>query len=112
MILAISSKGSTPDSGVDPRFGRCGHFLLYDEGSKEYKTLDNIAQFASGGAGVQTAENLVNSGVGVVLTGNVGPKAFHVLDTGGIQVVTGVRGTVNEMVSRYISGEITASRPD
>jgi len=110
MKLAISSTGETLDSEVDLRFGRCGYFILYDDESKEYETLRNSAQVAGGGAGVQAAEKIANSGVKVVLTSNVGPKAFQVLNSAGVMVATGVSGTVKEVVEKYIAGEISVSQ--
>ena len=35
MIVAITSTGNTIESSIDPRFGRCAFFVLYDTESKE-----------------------------------------------------------------------------
>lgn len=110
MKLAISSTGDLPESEVDLRFGRCKYFMMYDEDAKKYEAIENSAQFASGGAGVQAAAWVVNSGAKVVLTGNVGPKAFQVLSSSDVRVVTNVNGTVKGVVDRYVAGELTAEQ--
>ena len=110
MKLAISSTGETCDSEVDLRFGRCEYFMLYDDESKKYESLKNGARLAGGGAGVQAAESVVNSGAKVVLAGDVGPKAFDVLNAAGVLVAAGVSGTVKKVVEKYIAGEISVSQ--
>jgi predicted Fe-Mo cluster-binding NifX family protein len=107
--LAISSSGDTVESTVDPRFGRSKYFMLYDGASEEYTTLVNAARGAGGGAGVQAAETVIQSGASVVLTGNVGPKAFQVLSSADVLVVTEVTGTVKEAVGKFLSGEYPAA---
>lgn len=110
MKLAISSKGKTLESEVDPRFGRCKYFILCDEDLDQYEVLNNGGQSAVGGAGVQAAESVVNSGAKTVLTGNVGPKAFQVMSSSGILVVTDVCGTVKEVIEQYLAGDLTVTR--
>jgi predicted Fe-Mo cluster-binding NifX family protein len=40
-------------------------------------------------------------GVNVVLTGFVGHHGLHILQSAGIEVITGFEGTVGEAVERY-----------
>lgn len=109
MKFAISSTGDTLTSKVEPRFGRCPYFIIYDDESEDLEVLDNGAQSASGGAGVQAAQTIANSGAEVVLTGNVGPKALQTLEAAGISVYPGASGTVQESIAKYISGEMDSA---
>jgi predicted Fe-Mo cluster-binding NifX family protein len=62
----------------------------------------------SQGAGIQTAELMTHHGVGVVLTGYVGPKAFHALSAVGIQIGQNLEDlTVREALERYKSGAVS-----
>ena len=45
--------------------------------------LDNGAALSSGGAGIATAQMIVDKGAQAVITGNVGPNAMRVLTSGG-----------------------------
>ncbi len=100
MKVAISSTGTARDSAVDQRFGRCKYFCVFDTESKEHVAIENTAQFASGGAGIKSAQSVADSGAGIVLTGNVGPNAYGALQAANITIVTGVSGTVLEVFEK------------
>lgn len=114
MQIAVSSQGPGLESPVDPRFGRAAGFVVVDLATMAHRYVDNgAAQAASHGAGIQAADRVARAGVGVVLTGVVGPKAWDALQRAGIQVVEGVEsGTVAEAVERYRAGLLApASAP-
>jgi len=48
---------------------------------------------------------VADKGAQAVLTGNCGPNAFQTLSASGVQVITGVSGTVREAVEQYKSGQ-------
>jgi predicted DNA-binding protein (UPF0251 family)/predicted Fe-Mo cluster-binding NifX family protein len=91
--IAISSEGPGLDDLLDPRFGRAAGFFIYDPETKETDYLNNGAsQARAQGAGIQAAEMVAGAGVGVVLTGFVGPNAFQALNAVGIQVGQDLQG--------------------
>jgi len=49
---------------------------------------------------------MVNKGVDVVISGNIGPNAFQVLSTAGVKIATGAYGTVQEATEMYKSGKL------
>ncbi len=110
MKIAVSSSGETMDAQVDPRFGRCQYFIIYDTDSGGMEVLANEFQNASGGAGTQAAQMVVGKGVKAVLTGNCGPNAFAVLQDAGVQVVTGAAGgTVAAAVENFEQGNLQST---
>ncbi|HOE69138.1 MAG TPA: NifB/NifX family molybdenum-iron cluster-binding protein [Candidatus Omnitrophota bacterium] len=106
MKVAITSEGKTPDAALDPRFGRCKYFLIFDSESGDFESLENSNAQSSGGAGVRAGQMMVSKGVSVVLTGSVGPNASNVLQSAGIKVYTGISGVVSEALRRFRAGEI------
>ncbi|MBN1999112.1 NifB/NifX family molybdenum-iron cluster-binding protein [candidate division KSB1 bacterium] len=107
MIIAITVQDNKTDTPVNPRFGRTAFYALYDEEKKSFSFLENeIALNSTSGAGVQAAQNIVNAGVKVLLTGHCGPKAFRALDAAGIEVYTGVSGTLQEAVDAYFEKKL------
>jgi len=107
MKIAVSSVGNSLETQVDRRFGRCPYFLVVDSETMEVEVVPNMAAGAMGGAGIQAAQMIANKGVKVLITGNVGPNAFQTLSAAGIEIVTGVSGTVKEVVERYKKGELS-----
>jgi predicted Fe-Mo cluster-binding NifX family protein len=114
MRIAVTSKGKSPESEVDERFGRAKYFIIYDTGSERYNVLDNELNLnAAQGAGVQSGELVVREGANVLLTGHCGPKAFRVLSAAGVAVFNGCRGTVEQAIESFQNGEMQqAQTPD
>ncbi len=106
MKVAVSATGPGLDSTVDPRFGRADYFVVVESGTGEIAgVIDNrSARNAAHGAGINAATLVAESGATVVLTGQVGPKAYAVLEAAGIRIVSGAAGTVREAVQRFASG--------
>jgi len=107
--IAVSSEGPTLDSPVDPRFGRAAGFVIIDPETMAFEYVDNGAsQAMNQGAGIQTAELMTHHDVGVVLTGYVGPKAFHSLSAVGIKIGQNLESlSVRAAVEKYKSGQVS-----
>lgn len=109
MRIAISATGPSLDAEVDPRFGRCGHFIIVDTETMEFEGVENTNVMASGGAGIATAQMVANKGVQAVLTGHCGPNAYQTLAAAGIQVITGVGGRIRDAIEGYKAGRFQAA---
>ena len=105
MKLAVSATGGSLDAQVDPRFGRCAYFVIVDSESFEFESIPNTAANAMSGAGIQAAQAVADKGVQAVMTGHVGPNAFQALSSAGIDIITGVAGSVREAVEAFKSGK-------
>lgn len=109
MRIAISANGANLSAQVDPRFGRCQYFIIVDPQTLEFEAVENASKAAGGGAGIASAQTVVNKGIEAVLTGNCGPNAHQVLSAAGISVITGVSGTVKDAIEGYHEGRFKAS---
>ncbi len=114
MRVAVTATGPTAESNVDPRFGRCAYFILADtEKRNEIEAIANPNAQAGGGAGITSAQLVVDHDVTCVLTGNCGPKAYRVLAEADVDVIVGCTGTVKETLEKYRNGELSvAERPN
>lgn len=61
---------------------------------------------ASGGAGVQAAQQIAQKGASILITGNIGPNAASALSASGIKVYLVSGGTIRETVEAYKSGSL------
>jgi len=105
MKICITSEGKDSNSKVDPRFGRCQYFIIADTDTLEYEVVENPNIESMGGAGIQSAQLVASKHVKAVLTGNIGPNAFQTLNAAGIDIYTGVSGSVKEAIAAYKSGK-------
>jgi predicted Fe-Mo cluster-binding NifX family protein len=113
MKIVISSTGPRLDSEVDPRFGRCQYFIIVDLDDMSFEALPNTNLAQGSGVGIQSAKLVADQGANAVLTGNIGPKAQDVLAEVGVDVITGVSGTVRENAQQYKNGKLQPSnQPD
>lgn len=107
MIIAVTSQGPDLTSDVDPRFGRATCFILVNMETGESSCHDNAQNLSAlQGAGVQAGRHVVDLGVEALITGNVGPKAFATLRAGGVNIYTGVSGTVADALEKFKAGEL------
>jgi predicted Fe-Mo cluster-binding NifX family protein len=105
MEIAVSSDGTTLESDVDPRFGRCPYYIIYDTKSGDFKSVENKSGQAAGGAGIQAAQMISDMNIKSVITGNIGPNAFRVLSAASIKVYSGATGSVKDAVEKFKKGE-------
>ncbi len=110
MKIVITAIGNDLNSSVDPRFGRAKNFIIYNTETKEFTVKNNTQNLnAAQGAGIQAAQNIIETGAEVVVTGHCGPKAFRVLSTGNIKIYIGAKGTVQEAVNDFVSGKLKSA---
>lgn len=108
MKIAVTAKGESLESEVDPRFGRAAYILVVDTDSLEIEVINNAENAnAFKGAGIQAASMVSQKKAAVLLTGYCGPNAFKTLEAANVKVVNNVTGTVAEAVQQFKDGKLT-----
>ncbi len=111
MKIAVTSTGSNLKSEMDPRFGRAAYLIIVDPDTMEFKVLENSQnRNLSQGAGIQAGKTIVDNGAEVLITGFVGPKAFVVLESAGIKIVSGAEGRVEDVIRDFKAGKLKESQ--
>jgi predicted Fe-Mo cluster-binding NifX family protein len=106
MKIAVSATGKDLTCQIDPRFGRCQYFIFVDTETMAFEALENEGGMASGGAGVQAAQLVVQKGANALITGNLGPNAASALSASGIKIHFAPGGTVQEVVQAFKAGKL------
>lgn len=109
MKICITSEGQTLEDQVDPHLGRAVFFLLVDTDTMSCQAMPNEAGQAQGGAGVRAAEQIIRAGAKAVLTGHCGPHACRTLQAVGVEIYSGLSGTVRQALQAFQEGRL---KPD
>jgi predicted Fe-Mo cluster-binding NifX family protein len=109
MKIVFTSKGSTWDSIMDPRFGRTDYLIQYDEENDKLELLDNKdSENHAHGVGPKTVQKLFDFGADILITGNgPGGNAAMVLKNSGIKTYIGAGDlTVKEAYEYFKKGQL------
>ena len=106
MKIVISSTGKTSANLLDMRFGRCEYFQIHDTENGEVKILENKGQNSSGGAGIVASNQLIEEKVDAIITGNLGPNAFELIEKSGIKAYKCGNIAISLVLEKYNKGEL------
>lgn len=107
MKVAVTSYGSDCSDKVDPRFGRAAYFMVYDDEQNTWHGASNQQNLeAAQGSGIQAAQNIWKLGADILITGNVGPKAFKVLSANAVKVYSAPESVVQEAYEDFKNGKL------
>jgi predicted Fe-Mo cluster-binding NifX family protein len=109
-LICITAQGPDLNAEIDPRFGRAPYFILVNPDTLEFIALENTQADAQGGAGTQAGQLIISNGAKALLTGSVGPNAFEPLHAAGVEMYTGVSGTVRQVIEDYRAGKLKTTQ--
>jgi predicted Fe-Mo cluster-binding NifX family protein len=106
MRIVISAQGESLEAPASPVFGRCPIYLFVDTETMQFEAVPNPAMNQGGGAGIQAAQFVVEHGAQAVLTGNLGPNAFDVLEAAGVPGYLVPEDTIRQVVEAFKAGQV------
>ncbi|HDQ25757.1 MAG TPA: dinitrogenase iron-molybdenum cofactor biosynthesis protein [bacterium] len=106
MKITITSKGKCLTDDMDPRFGRCAKFIVYETDSGVFEVFENESAAMPGGAGIQAVQFMISKDVKAVKSGSFGPNAYNTLIAAGIDMYSDTQGKVIEVVNRFKDGKL------
>jgi predicted Fe-Mo cluster-binding NifX family protein len=103
MKIAIAKEGQ----GVSGHFGHC-------EGFEVFEVMDEIVRDRAfipnpGHKPGFLPPYLAERGIKVIISGGMGATAQELFKERGISVVVGAQGNMEDVIDRYIKGELTSS---
>ena len=95
---------------VDEHFGHCEYFTVFTINEKnEILSEEKITSPAGCGCKSNIAQTLAQSGVKLMLAGNMGQGAVNVLNSQGIDVLRGCSGDVKCVTESWLAGRLNDS---
>jgi predicted Fe-Mo cluster-binding NifX family protein len=108
MKIAVASTGNNLESAVSPIFGRSSAFIIVDliNGAiKDLSAIENPAKNETG-SGNTAAQFIVDHEIEILISGKLGPVAFHILKNTGIKVFKITSGSVKKNLERFREGKL------
>ena len=96
---------STDNGSVSEHFGRCPQFTIVeitDNKVESKETIDNPGHDTAG----SLPEYLKEIGVDTVIAGGAGPRAVDFFRQYNINLITGITGTIDEVITRVTEGKL------
>jgi len=109
MKISITAQGKELSSEIDLRFGRAKWIIVVvvDSETGDFTAYDNVVNLnATQGAGIQTGQNIADTGVEAVITGNIGPNAFKTLNAAGVKIFLAETQTVQQALDSFKAGKL------
>ena len=108
MKICVSAAAGDLDAQIDWRFGRCPFFVIVEPDTMAFEAVPNENSIDVAGRAFCIAhpETLLNKGVDLVISGNIGPNIYHMFHGAGVDIATVTAGTVKEAIEMYKSGRL------
>jgi predicted Fe-Mo cluster-binding NifX family protein len=101
--ICFTSSGKDLSAELDPKFGRTLYFLIFDTETSEIEVVENPNRDATQGAGIQTAQLILNKDVSMIVTGQVGPNARSILESANVNLIEGAAGKIEDILEQLKS---------
>jgi predicted Fe-Mo cluster-binding NifX family protein len=103
MKIAIPSMGESLTSVVSRTLGRSPFIIIYDNETNKYNSFSNTGYNQQDGSGLQAAELIIQKNADVLLTREIGRKAYSVLMKEYVDIhLLNSSGTVKSVLKKYL----------
>lgn len=107
MKIAMATLEKNMETKLDQTFGRAVYFLFHDTETGESTFIDNPARDASGGAGIKSAQTLVDEGIEALIVFRLGSNAVKVLDGANIKCFRAIDESAQSNIDSFKDGKLT-----
>ncbi|MFC1562683.1 NifB/NifX family molybdenum-iron cluster-binding protein [candidate division KSB1 bacterium] len=105
--IAVAVDGRGINSNISEQFARAEYYLIIEPFSGKYKSIKNPYINFDNSAGVRAAQLISGETEEAVITKNIGPNAYGLLDGLGIKVYTVNSGTAQDAVKKFKEAKLT-----
>lgn len=107
MKLFLTAAGESMGEKIDPSFGRCNYFLIYETEDDSHNYIENPYQDEQTNVSAMVAQYAIDHDCKVVIAVNPGPKAFQLLNDNLIEIYKADEHMkLREAVSKFGKNEL------
>ena len=101
MIIAIAANENQLNAFVDPHFGRCDWYCLFDTETRESLFIENPARNHHEKTGCDAAELLLSKNIDMAIAGRFGTLVVDLFRKNNIQmVIPETQQTLSEIINQ------------
>jgi len=106
MLIAITSDGSDLNSNVSEKFTRAQFIIFYNKDEETFEAFRNPHSAVFGGAGIQTAQLIIENNANAVIACDIGLNAFRLLRSAYVKVYPCLKLKVREVIKEFELGRL------
>lgn len=106
MKIALPVNRKSNDTDICVSFGRTPYLMIYDMQTKQSLFFDNAAADSPGGAGIKTAQFVVDQGAEAVLTPRCGENSAQVLKAAGVKLYKTTGDSAAGEIEKFAAGNL------
>lgn len=107
MLIAITSEGPELNSLVAEKFGKSPFIIFFDTGNNTSESLCNPYANLFDGAGIQTAQFIIEHNSSLVITVEIGSNPLRFLNSTGIKVYSCSKKEVRLVVQEFLEEKLS-----
>jgi len=101
MKIAIAASENHVKSQVDPHFGRCDWYCIFDTETKKTEFIENTSRNHIEKAGCEAVDFLSGKGINIAIAGRFGSKVVEAFRANKIQMIVPEKvKTINEIINQ------------
>ena len=104
MIIVIAASEDYLKSNVDPHFGRCDWYCIYDSDTLKSSFIENTFRYQHEQAGCDAARFFLSKGIKIAVAGRFGSKVVDIFKTNNVQmIIPQTQQTIRKIIDSIIS---------
>lgn len=104
--IALPAMGKTLDAFVSDSLGRAPFIIIYDMETQKYESFENPGFTLKDGSGLKVTEIILENKATILLTKEIGTKAYSVLMKEHIDIhLLNSGGTVNSAIKKFLTDQ-------
>lgn len=106
MLIAVMSEGLEPSSLVAEKFARAPFIIYYNVETASFESIRNPYSSLFGGAGIQTAQLIIERNTNAVIVIDIGLNPFRLLRSANVKVYSSSKTKILEAIEECIEGQL------
>ncbi|MGQ9644479.1 MAG: NifB/NifX family molybdenum-iron cluster-binding protein [Ignavibacterium sp.] len=104
--IAIPAMGTTLDAFISDSLGRAQFIIIYDVETQKFQCFENPGFTLKDGSGLKVTELILENKADILLTREIGTKAYSVLMKEHIDIhLLDSGGTVNSAIKKFLTDQ-------